>query len=97
MSIDGDYDDEEMQNVTVVSFGLGVATAPPLDDDYIVTCDPLPPCVKGGVIGELRSPKRSFRQYVHWQQQVQIRQPCLVAYQALMLLSNDLAAPDTWS
>jgi len=47
MSIDGDYDDEEMQNVTVVSFGLGVATAPPLDDDYIVTCDPLPPCVKG--------------------------------------------------
>jgi hypothetical protein len=56
MSIDGDYDDEEMQNVTVVSFGIGVATAPPLDDDYIVTCDPLPPCVKGGVIGELRSP-----------------------------------------
>lgn len=56
MSIDGDYDDEEMQNVTVVSFGLGVATAPPLDDDYIVTCDPLPPCVKGGVIGERSSP-----------------------------------------
>ena len=56
MSIDGDYDDEEMQNVTVVSFGVGVATAPPLDDDYIVTCDPLPPCVKGGVIGELRPP-----------------------------------------
>ena len=47
VSIDGDYDDEETQNVTVVSFGLGVATAPPLDDDYIVTCDPLPPCVKG--------------------------------------------------
>ena len=56
MSIDGDYDDEEMQNVTVVSFGLGVATAPPLDDDYIVTCDPIPPCVKGGVIGERSSP-----------------------------------------
>ena len=50
VSIDGDYDNEETQNVTVVSFGLGVATAPPLDDDddnYIVTCDPLPPCVKG--------------------------------------------------
>ena len=60
VSIDGDYDDEETQNVTVVSFGLGVlgvATAPPLDDDdYIVTCDPLPPCVKGGVIGERSSP-----------------------------------------
>jgi hypothetical protein len=56
MSIDGDYDDEEMQNVTVVSFGLGVATAPPLDDDYIVTCDPLTPCVKGGAIGERNSP-----------------------------------------
>lgn len=37
VSIDGDYDDEETQNVTVVSFGIGVATAPPLDDDYIVT------------------------------------------------------------
>lgn len=50
VSIDGDYDDEETPNVTVVGFGLGVlgvATAPPLDDDYIVTCDPLPPCVKG--------------------------------------------------
>jgi len=57
VSIDGDYDDEETQNVTVVSFGLGVATAPPLDDDnYIVTCDPLPTCVKGGVIGERSSP-----------------------------------------
>jgi len=39
VSIDGDYDDEEMQNVTLVSFGVGVATAPPLDDDYIVTCE----------------------------------------------------------
>ena len=56
VSIDGDYDDEETQNVTVVGCGVGVATAPPLDDDCIVTCDPLPACVKGGVIGELRSP-----------------------------------------
>ena len=59
VSIDGDYDNEETPNVTVVSFGLGVlgvATAPPLDDDHIVTCDPLPPCVKGGVIGERSSP-----------------------------------------
>jgi hypothetical protein len=41
VSIDGDYDDEETQNVTVVSFGLGVATAPPLEDEdeYIVTCE----------------------------------------------------------
>ena len=41
VSIDGDYDDEdeETQNVTVVGRGVGggVATAPPLDDDYIVT------------------------------------------------------------
>ena len=56
VSIDGDYDDEETQNVTVLSFGLGVATAPPLDDDYTVTCDPLTTCVKGGVIGEDSSP-----------------------------------------
>jgi hypothetical protein len=59
VSIDGDYDDEETQNVTVVSFGLGVATAPPLDDDYIVTCDPLTTSVKGGVIGE-RSSSTSY-------------------------------------
>lgn len=57
VSIDGDYDDEETQNVTVLSFGVvGVATAPPLDDDYTVTCDPLTTCVKGGVIGERSSP-----------------------------------------
>jgi hypothetical protein len=48
VSIDGDYDDEETPNVAecgmVIGAGvcLSVATAPPLDDDYIVTCENKP-------------------------------------------------------
>lgn len=40
IDIDGDYDDEETPNVEL---GLGVATAPPLDDDeYVVTYENKP-------------------------------------------------------
>jgi hypothetical protein len=45
VSIDGDYDDEETPNVIVVECGFvgsGIATAPPLDDDYIVACENKP-------------------------------------------------------
>ena len=50
VSIDGDYDDEETQNIAEcgvvigagICLGLAVATAPPLDDDCIVTCENKP-------------------------------------------------------
>ena len=61
VSIDGDYDDEETPNVTVVECGIGggVATAPPLDDDYIVTFENKPKLTPQTQNQERQEPERT--------------------------------------